>query len=358
MALTTPILFSRVAFDATISQAFSFNVIGGDQVAQNRLVITNQSTNAVVYNQVQQTYSFQHNLPADVLTNGVYYSAYIITYNSNGDASPQSNSIQFYCYSTPSFVFTNLPSGNIIPNSSFNFEVTYNQNEGELLDTYSFTLYDARQIQIATSGVKYVGSSIAPPTVISYTFNGFGDKTNYYIKANGRTVQGTIIETPLISIDVVYTKPNIFSIIELNNNCNGGYISVKSNLIDIRSSSNPSPPVYIDNNTAVDARSQGRYVEWSSGFSLDDDFTVSLWGKNFNENSDIIKMAADNGNSVVVKYRTNEDGTVYTDATVTNGTVIYYIYSDSITAPINGQKVQFWLRRIDYQYEIKIAAIS
>ena len=358
MALTTPILFSRVAFDAAVSQIFSFNVIGGDQVVQNRLVITNQSTNTVVYNQVQQTYSFQHNLPADVLTNGVYYSAYIITYNSNGDASPQSNSIQFYCYSTPRFEFTNLPVGNIIPNSSFNFEVTYNQNEGELLDTYSFTLYDARQIQIATSGVKYVGSSVAPPTVIGYTFSGFSDKTNYYIRANGQTVQGTIIETPLISIDVVYTKPNIFSIIELNNNCNGGYISVKSNLIDIRSSSNPSPPVYVDNNTAVDARSPESYVEWSSGFSLDDDFTVSLWGKNFNENSDIIKMSADNGNNIVVRYRTNEDGTVYADATATNGMVVYYIYSDSIAAPINDQKVQFWLRRIGYQYEIKIAAIS
>lgn len=358
MALTTPILYSQVAFDATNAQAFTFGVIGGDQVTQNKLTITNQATNKVIYDQTQTSYSFVHTVPANTLTNGVYYSAYIITYNSNGDASPQSNSIQFYCYSTPSFVFTNLPSGNIIPNSSFNFEVTYNQNEGELLDTYSFTLYDARQIQIATSGVKYVGSSVAPPTVISYTFNGFGDKTNYYIKANGQTVQGTIIETPLISIDVVYTKPNIFSIIELNNNCNGGYISVKSNLIDIRSSSNPSPPVYVDNNTAVDARSQGRYVEWSSGFSLDDDFTVSLWGKNFNENSDIIKMAADNGNSVVVRYRTNEDGTVYADATATNGTVVYYIYSDSIAAPINDQKVQFWLRRIGYQYEIKIAAIS
>lgn len=358
MALTTPILYSQVAFDATNSQAFTFGVIGGDQVTQNKLTITNQATNEVIYNQTQTSYSFVHTVPANTLTNGVYYSAYLITYDANGNASPQSNSIQFYCYSTPSFVFTNLPSGNIIPNSSFNFEVTYNQNEGELLDTYSFTLYDARQIQIATSGVKYVGSSVAPPTVISYTFSGFGDKTNYYIKANGQTVQGTIIETPLISIDVVYTKPNIFSIIELNNNCNGGYISVKSNLIDIRSSSNPSPPVYVNNNTAVDARSQGRYVEWSSGFSLDDDFTVSLWGKNFNENSDIIKMAADNGNSIVVRYRTNEDGTVYADATVTNGTVIYYIYSDSIAAPINDQKVQFWLRRIGYQYEIKIAAIS
>lgn len=358
MALTTPILYSQVAFDATNAQAFTFGVIGGDQVTQNKLTITNQATNEVIYDQTQTSYSFVHTVPANTLTNGVYYSAYLITYDANGNASPQSNSIQFYCYSTPSFEFTNLPSGNIIPNSSFNFEVTYNQNEGELLDTYSFTLYDARQIQIATSGVKYVGSSVAPPTIINYTFSGFGDKTNYYIKANGQTVQGTIIETPLISIDVVYTKPNIFSIIELNNNCNGGYISVKSNLIDIRSSSNPSPPIYVDNNTAVDARSQGRYVEWSSGFSLDDDFTVSLWGKNFNENSDVIKMAADNGNSVVVRYRTNEDGTVYADATVTNGTVIYYIYSDSIATPINDQKVQFWLRRIDYQYEIKIAAIS
>ena len=358
MALTTPILYSQVAFDATNAQAFTFGVIGGDQVARNKLTITNQATNEVVYDQTQTSYSFVHTVPANTLTNGVYYSAYIITYDANGNASPQSNSIQFFCYSTPSFQFTNLPIGNIITNSSFAFEVTYSQAQGELLNTYSFTLYDAAQSQISTSGIKYIGSSVAPPTSISYTFSGFSDQTSYYIRANGQTGQGTLVDTGLIEINVSYVKPNIFSIIELSNNCQGGYINIKSNLIEIRSSSNPNPPVYVDNNTAVDARADGRYVEWNSGFNIESDFTASLWGRDFNENSDIITMIDDEGNNVAIRYRTNTDGTVYTDATVTNGTVIYYIFSSSITAPTATQEIQFWFRRIGYQYEIKLEIVS
>ena len=74
MALTTPILYSQVAFDATNAQTFNFGVIGGDQVTQNRLVIINQSTGSTVYNQIQTTYSFVHTVPASTLTNGVYYN--------------------------------------------------------------------------------------------------------------------------------------------------------------------------------------------------------------------------------------------------------------------------------------------
>ena len=32
MALTTPILYTQVAFDASKDQVFKFNVLGGDQV--------------------------------------------------------------------------------------------------------------------------------------------------------------------------------------------------------------------------------------------------------------------------------------------------------------------------------------
>ena len=358
MALTTPILYSQVAFDATQEQTFNFGVIGGVQVTQNKLTITNQVTNEVVYDQIQTSYAFIHTVPANTLTNGVYYSAYIITYDATGNASAQSNSIQFFCYSTPTFEFANLPDGNIIANSSFNFEVEYSQAEGELLDTYSFTLYDASQLQISTSGVQYVGSSEAPPISVSYTFSGFSDQTNYYIRANGQTIQGTLLDTGLIPITITYIKPNLFSIVELANNCEGGYINVKSNLVSIDSVSNPNPPVYTDENTAVDARANDRYVEWNTGFDLSADFTASLWGRDFNENSDIITMIDDIGNNLVVRYRANNDGTVYADLTVTNSQIIYYIYSPSISAPTDSQKVQFWFRRIGYQYEIKLEFVS
>lgn len=356
--LTTPILYSQAAFDATQAHTFTFNVVGGEQVIQNKLVITNQSTSEIVYQAVQTTYKFEHILPANTLINGVYYSAYIITYDANGTASAQSNSIQFYCYSTPSFTFSNLPINNTITNSSYNFQVTYNQAEGELLNSYVFTLYDAQRIQIATSGVQYVGSTTAPPTIISYQFTGFIDKTSYYIRAIGQTAQGAQVDTGLIAISIIYTVPSLFSIIELSNNCSGGYVLVKSNLIEIGAKSNPTPPIYIDNNTAVDVRNNGQYIEWNSGFELNDDFTASLWGRDFNENSNIITMTDDLGNNIIIRYRTNENNTVYADATVTNGDVIYYVYSDSISAPTTTDKIQIWLRRIGYQYSIKLANVT
>lgn len=356
--LTTPILYSQAAFDATQAHTFTFNVVGGEQVTQNKLVITNQSTNKIVYQAVQTTYKFEHILPANKLVNGVYYSAYVITYNTNGVASSRSNSIQFYCYSTPSFAFSNLPINNVIANSSYNFQATYNQAEGELLNSYSFTLYDAQRIQIATSGVQYVGSASAPPTIISYQFTGFIDKTNYYIRAIGQTAQGTQVDTGLIAISIIYTASSLFSIIELNNNCSGGYVLVKSNLIEIGAKSNLSPPIYVDNDTAVDVRTTGRYVEWDSGFELNSDFTASLWGRDFNENSNIITMTDDLGNNIIIRYRTNENNTVYADATVTNGTVKYYIYSASIPAPTTAAKIQFWIRRIGCQYTIKLANVT
>ena len=358
MALTTPILYSQAAFDATQAHTFTFNVVGGEQVTQNKLVITNQSTNEIVYQVVQTTYKFEHILPANTLTNGVYYSAYVITYNANGAASSQSNSIQFYCYSTPSFAFSNLPINNVITNSSYNFQATYNQTEGELLNSYVFTLYDAQRIQIATSGTQYVGATTTPPTIVAYQFTGFVDRTSYYIRAIGQTAQGTQVDTGLIAISVLYTVPSLFSVIELNNNCSGGYVLVKSNLIEIGAKSNPTPPIYIDNNTAVDDRNSGRYVQWDSGFELSDNFTASLWGRAFNENSNIITMIDDYDNEIIIRYRTNDDGTVYADATVTNGSIRYYIYSASIPKPTETDKIQFWIRRIGYQYAIKLANVT
>ena len=84
MALTRPILNSTVAFDASQEHIFTFNVIGGDQVVRNQLTIVRQSDGIIVYQSSQETFSYTHTLLANSLTNGVYYSAYIQTYNYNG----------------------------------------------------------------------------------------------------------------------------------------------------------------------------------------------------------------------------------------------------------------------------------
>lgn len=351
MALTRPILYNVPAFDATTEHVFSFNVIGGDQVTKNQLTIVNQSTNEIVYQQTETTFAFRHFLSANVLTNGQYYSASLITYNVLDESSLPSLSIQFYCYSQPSFSFTNIPFGNVISNSNYEFEVTYNQSEGELIDSCTFNLYDTQQSLIDSSGIIYVGSGALLPTVILHIFGNLQDNTFYYIQATGRTSQGTEIETSLIGFSVKYTEPSIFSIINLTNNCKGGYIIIQSNLSEIPGHSNPYPPTYVDDNTAVDIRADGSYVIWNEGFDIINDFTASLWGRNFNADSNIITFSTETGNTIEVNYRENIDGQFYAELFVRENNVIYYLYTDAIDV-VGTDSLQIWLRKVQGLYEI------
>ena len=360
MALTKPILLTRPAFDATLDAIFAFNVpSGGDQVTKNRLTIINQSTGVQVYQGTQTTFALAHTLASSVLTNGTYYSAYINTFNASNEMSVNSNTIQFYCYTTPSFAFSNLPSGNIIANNSFSFQVTYNQTEGELLNSYKFDLYDAQNVIIATSGVKYVGSSIAPPTVITYEFGGFPDNTAYYIRCSGVTIESTEIQTLLTAFTVKYIQPNIFAIVELTQNCTGGYVTVKSNMTNIEGTSNPNPPTYI-NNEAVDLTASGSWVNWNQNqFNFSDDWTLNLFGKNFTSDSNIVVMQNNLGDTLTLTYRQGyyQDGNTlqtYVDCTVKSGTAIYYIFSNYIDNPLTTDSIQIWLRRINNIYQLNI----
>lgn len=351
MALTRPILYSVAAFDATEEQIFTFNVIGGDQVTKNQLTIINQNTNQIVYQQTQTTFAFRHVLTANTLTNGQYYTAYLITYNALDESSSSSANIQFYCYTNPYFNFTNIPSTNVITNSNYSFEVTYNQTEGELLNSYTFNLYDVQQSLIDTSGIRYVGSGSVIPLVISYLFNNLQDNTFYYIQATGQTSQGTQISTSLIGFSVSYVEPNLFSVINLTNNCKGGYIIVQSNLAEIPGRSYPVPPIYVDDNTAVDLTSDGSYVIWDDGFSLQENFTASLWGRNFKSDSTIVTLQNNSGAEFTINYCEDENGLFYGELIVKENGVIYYLYTSSISVSTN-DSLQIWFRRIGGLYEV------
>lgn len=357
MALTKPILYSQSAFDASQTHIFNFNSIGGSQVVANQLTIVLQSTGSTVYQEKQTTYSFLHTLPANTLTNGQYYSAYIVTYDAENNTSSQSNSIQFYCYSTPEFGFNNIPASGIITNSSYSFSLTYNQNEGEKLKSYTITLYDAQRTQVSSSGTQYVGSSEIP-TVVSYNFTGMSDGVNYYVQAVGVTEEGTELSTPQINIVISYIEPTIFTAVELTNNCLGGYVVVKSNLATINGISYPVPPVYIDDDTAVDVTNRNAFVQWLQGYNINSDFTASLWGREFSINEPIITLKDKMGNTLVIKYRVNEEGKHYVDLMVVNQSVKYYIYSNFLELEDDNANLQIWFRRINNLYEIGLYIVE
>lgn len=356
MALTTPILYTKVAFDASGESVFKFYVQSGSQVTGNILTIKNNATLATVYEQEQTTFKFEHTVPAGTLSNGTYYQAYITTKDAQGNTSAASNTIQFYCYTQPTLEFSNMPTGNIVENSSYSFDVTYNQIQGELLNNYTFNLYDVSGNIVSTSGAKYSTASTLPTTV-SYLFSGFEDNSQYYIEFTGFTIEGTEITTGRVAFSVKYTKPAAYSYLFLNNNCQGGYITVQSNIVAIDGESSPEPPIYVDNNTAVDTTGDGAYVGWGRGYVLPTNWTLGLWGRKYTPDTEILAMSNTDGDTISVYYCVDEDNDAawfYVRVSNSGSDNGYEIQSDTVAIPTDDEILFLWLRCVNNLYEIKI----
>lgn len=294
MALTKPTLNQVPAWDATKGYTFTFNVVGGTQVVGSVLTIRNNETNVIVYQHTESSYRFENTIPANILTNGTNYNASLVTLDINLNQSVSSNVIQFYCYSTPVINGLNIPSGDVIPSSEFPFEATYSQAQGEMLNTYRFTLYNASQIEISTSGTMYatnIQSSYQGDTILTplaYTFSGLADNTTYYLKIDGLTVNGTQVTTGMVQFVVRYSTPSAFAQLTAINNCDKGYIRLESNVVLIDGTAFPEP-IYIDNQK-VDVRRDGSYVVFDKGYEISNDATIQLWFESPTVDSMLMEM--------------------------------------------------------------------
>lgn len=359
MALTRPVLYNIPAFDATVQYIVQFNSIGGSQVTGNRLVIATNNDNQTVYDEQQTTFKFEHTLPANTLTNGTYYNATLYTIDADGNQSVASNIVQFYCYTTPTLTFTNLIPNGAVTNSTYTFNFTYAQEQNEPLNYYVVNLYDAQSLLVATSGEQYSASTDVPLN-LSYTVNGFADATNYAIEVNGTTVNNTVITTGRISFSVSYTSPNIYTLLELQNNCSGGYVNLKSNVAIIDGEVVPPPPVYIDDKE-LDLTQEGSYVVWDEGYQVNRDFTGILVGRNFTPYSTIFAFTnVQDGSTVTINWLEgyeNGDNTqtlmAYAQLVANQGgTVVYNIKTAMIDIPSATDVVTIWFRRVNNIYEL------
>lgn len=348
------------AFDATQAQVFGFNVVGGDQVTANRLTIRDNATNTVVYQETQETFKYEHTLPANTLTNGTYYNATLATQDVAGTYSAESVPIQFYCFTQPEIEFTNIPMPNTITNSSFAFDFSYNQAEGEHLNIYRVNLYNSYQSLISSSGDIYVEDG-TPPYLNSYLFNGFENNALYYIELVIETIYNTVVSTGLIQFNVQYEHPDIYSLVELVNNCDEGYIVVRSNIVAIDGISNPDPPIYIDNKE-VDLTADGSWVKFEQGYQVNGNTLMRWWFRKPNPYNEITRFSNAQGQTIVVRFmngyenRGDIDLKAYVEVYVSslNG-FYYYVYSNYMTPLSDTQYYNLWLKRINNIYEVKLA---
>lgn len=304
--LTQPIVNPISAFDATRAHNITFTVIGGAQVVANRLVISNNETGAIVYNKTAITMKLEHTIPANTLTNGGYYNAVVYTIDNANNESVASTAVPFYCYSQPVLTIDNIPATETIENGTYTFTGTYIQQEGEILNSYQYTLYDSNKNVLSKTPLIYYETDSS----LSYTFVGMSNDTSYYIELSGETVNGTHITSGVIYFTVRYIQPASFAICDLVNNCDDGYIQVSSNIVAIDGKSNPDPPIYIDDKE-VDLREPDSWVEWDSGFRIQDDFTLRAWGRDFNPYEPIITLKNDidtpqTPNKIEMKWMTGD----------------------------------------------------
>lgn len=363
MALTRPVLLSVPAFDAANSQAFVFTVPGNSaQIVANKLTIRIQSNNTVVYQEKQESFKYEHVVSPDELTNNTYYSATVTVFDNDGNESPESIPIQFYCYTTPIISFTNFPVNNIIQNASFNFQFSYTQKEGEKLNSYVVNLYNNFDSLIASSGTQYPGDG-TPPFNGAYLFTGFENTTAYSIEVVGTTINGTIVSTGVIDFSVQYLRPDIFTVVELTNNCDEGYIGVRSNIVIIAGDSNPDPPIYI-NNKEVDLTEPDSWVKWDEGYNITGDFRARIWFRDPNPNSKILQFSNISGQTIEVYYMEGYENVtsqnkqsyieVYVNSLENNS---YYVFSNFIDILSETDYYIFWLTRKNYIYQAQLAQV-
>ncbi len=274
MILSKPILNNISAFDKSDDKVFTFNVVGGSQVVKNKLTIRDNITNNVVYSRTINSFSFIHTLPANSgLTNGRQYNAFINTYDINNNESEDSNVIQFYAYTTPTLNISNIPSDNIIDTFTYQFDLSYNQIEGELLNELYFELYSNDNILIDRSPKLF--SSNLPPVYLYYTVNNLEDNKSYYAKIKATTINNTYIESQNYNFNVEYNKDETSILFSVENDYKYGGIRIESN-IEAPNASKSETSFY--EGSKLNVGGYDDFVSWSlTSLPNTDTITVDIW---------------------------------------------------------------------------------
>ena len=131
--MAKPIVNKITPFDATKDYIVSLSWTG-NRPSSNRIIINDNITNSVVYNNSTTTYSLEHTIPANTLANGKYYVIQAEITDQDGAVSALSDKKLFYTLTTPSFYFSNLPEDKL-KNASYEAVILYSSKElEELLD--------------------------------------------------------------------------------------------------------------------------------------------------------------------------------------------------------------------------------
>ena len=226
MTLSTPLIKKIPAFDPSKNYSVEFSY-EGNQAVKNRAIIIDNETYQTVYDNEQERMRLDHVIVANTLEAGKTYQIRIKVYDNYGNESDFSSPVLFYCYTTPSFSFTNITDGMIYRTSVLPVTLNYSQSEGEAFNECQINLYTYDYVLSSSSAVLYDVSSL------SHTFYGLQNESVYYIRATGRTTHDMPLDTGYIKVNIQYMMKYSNVIFRVLNLPEIGSISMSSNIIDI-----------------------------------------------------------------------------------------------------------------------------
>lgn len=252
------------AYDATINFYYDDN-----QPYKNRIVITDNNTSTVVYDNTEDSMRLYATIPANTLIAGKQYLAQVQVFDVDGNHSNLSDPILFYCFTTPILKFTNVEDGDVYRNASIELGLSYSQTENEEIKDYQFVLYSEDKILQSSSDVIY------SPVLSTYTFYGLANNTKYYLRAFGETIHGMVIDTGYIVLNVQYDVIPANVGFQIVNQYNSGYIRIETNILSVGYEVENDNYKFEDGCVTLTNNS----VLYNNGFEVADDFSLFIEAK-------------------------------------------------------------------------------
>lgn len=328
--MAKPIIKTITPPDA--SKAFNINFIwNGERAYYNEVYITNNKTNARAYGSADgsakvESFNMYHTVPAGSLSNGGTWVVQVrVWYKNPSDsskyiASEWSEKRIFLTLTTPTFAFADLDptADNKVTNSSYQASINYVSKEGELVESFKFSLYDV------TKKFIFETDRISDSYNISYTYRGLDNMADYYIRCQAITKNSVELDTGLVRIHVKFENPSTYSRIYATPLPNRGCIEVGSNLIVIQYNGDEEFE-YSDSHIILDEKT----LYYDEGWELTDDFTVIIKMKCMNYGK-LLRLTNGTDDILLESIYCADDKTRFR-LTAANGDCKYILHSTGVT---------------------------
>jgi hypothetical protein len=285
MALIKPMIINPILpFNSTKDYTILFTVTSGSQIIANEVEVQRNSDNVQVYLRKKDSFVLQHNILANSLINSNEYRTRLRTYDVDNNFSNWSDWVYFWCFETPVDTITNITNGRI-NNQTYTFLGSHVHSD--TLQSYKFFLYNENKSVVSYSPELFI--NLNQP---QYEFAGLENDQLYYVELKTISIHQMEGTSGLVSFRPLYIAPKLNAVFTTENISDEGIIKLSADIRQIIGDIDSGSIQYIDGEN-IDL-SNGK-ISFKTGFNLQSDFRLKVWGKNITIYEVFTKLNADNG---------------------------------------------------------------